>query len=120
MRRIEKLIGLLLLVGVAASALTVLLGGSLFLWRHGSEQVHYRVFHGEPSDLKSIAGVWDDLEHGSGRGVIQLGLILLVAVQFVRVALTGALFLFNRDKIFVGITFMVLGLLTYALLYAGR
>lgn len=117
MRRMEKLIGLLLLVGLFASAVTVLGGGVIYLWRHGSSPVHYRVFRGEPSDLRSFAGIWADMKRGSGRGIIQLGLVLLVAVQLVRVALTGTLFLLNREKIFVAITFLVLAMLTYALFF---
>jgi uncharacterized membrane protein len=120
MRRLERLIGFVLLVGVLLSAATVLLGGVLFLWRHGSTPVHYRIFRGEPSDLRTLLGVWGDVMKGSGRGIIQVGLILLVAVQLVRVLLTGILFLLSRDKTFVVITTVVLGLLTYALFYAGR
>jgi len=120
MRRMEKLIGLLLLVGVLASATMVLVGGTIFLWRHGSSPLDYRVFRGEPPDLKTFAGLWRDALHGSGRGIIQFGLMLLVGLQVVRVALTGMLFLVSRDKTFVVITLLVLGLLTYALLLAGR
>lgn len=120
MRRMEHLIGVVLLVGVLVSAVTVLGGGALFLWRHGSSPVHYRVFRGEPSDLRTLAGIWGDTQAVRGRGIIQLGLVLLVAVQVVRVGLTGILFLLNRDGKFVAITLMVLGLLVYALFFAGR
>lgn len=120
MRRIERLIGMVLLVGVLLSAVTVLLGGAIFLWHHAATPVHYRIFRGEPSDLRTLLGVWGDATSGSGRGIIQIGLILLVAVQLVRVMLTGILFLLSRDKTFVLITTIVLGLLTYALFFAGR
>ncbi len=119
-RRMEKLIGVVLLAGVLLSALTVLVGGVVYMWRHGSAPVHYRIFRGEPSDLRSLAGIWKDFEHGSGRGAIQFGLMLLVGVQLVRVVLTGILFLLNRDKVFVVITFLVFTLLTYALFFAGE
>jgi uncharacterized membrane protein len=120
MRRMEKLIGLLLLAGLLTSAVIVLAGGVIFLWRHGSSPVHYRVFRGEPSDLRTLAGIWDRAQALSGRGIIQLGLVLLVAVQVVRVGLTGVLFLVNRDGKFVAITLVVLSLLGYALFFAGR
>jgi uncharacterized membrane protein len=116
----EKPIGLLLLVGLLLSAVTVSAGGVIFLRRHGSSPVHYRVFRGEPSDLRTLAGVCGDAQALSGRGIIQLGLVLLVAVQVVRVGLTGVLFLLNRDGKFVAITLMVLGLLVYALFFAGQ
>ena len=119
-RRMEKLIGVVLLAGVLLSALIVLFGGVVYMWRHGSTPVHYRIFRGEPSDLRSLAGIWKDFEHGSGRGAIQFGLMLLVGVQLVRVVLTGILFLLNRDKVFVVITFLVFTLLTYALFFAGE
>ncbi|HXH49753.1 MAG TPA: DUF1634 domain-containing protein [Terriglobia bacterium] len=119
-RRMEKLIGVVLLTGVLASAAIVLFGGVLYMWRHGSTPVHYRIFRGEPSDLRSLSGIWDDFEHGSGRGAIQFGLMLLVGIQVIRVALTGFLFLLNQDKVFVVITFLVLALLSYALFFAGE
>lgn len=120
MRRMEKLIGIVLLTGVLASGALVFSGGMIYLWRHGSSQVHYRVFRGEPSDLRSISGILEDVKGGSGRGLIQSGLILLVAVQLVRVALTGILFGVSRDKPFVMISTLVLALLTYALFFAGH
>ncbi|HUX09984.1 MAG TPA: DUF1634 domain-containing protein [Terriglobia bacterium] len=116
----EKLIGVVLLAGVLLSALIVLFGGVVYMWRHGSTPVHYRIFRGEPSDLRNLAGIWKDFEHGSGRGAIQFGLMLLVGVQLVRVVLTGILFLLNRDRVFVVITFLVFTLLTYALFFAGE
>jgi uncharacterized membrane protein len=119
-RRMERLIGVVLLVGVLASAAIVLFGGVLYMWRHGSTPVHYRIFRGEPSDLRSLAGIWKDFEEGSGRGAIQFGLMLLVGIQVIRVALTGVLFLLNRDKVFVVITFLVLAMLSYALFFAGE
>jgi uncharacterized membrane protein len=117
-RRMEKVIGMVLLTGVLTSAALVLFGGAIYMWRHGSTPVHYRIFRGEPSDLRNIAGIWKDFTHERGRGAIQFGLMLLVGVQLARVALTGILFLMNRDKIFVVITFMVLAMLTYALFFA--
>ncbi len=120
MKRMEKLIGWLLLAGVLASALIVVLGGTFYVWRHGSEPVHYRVFRGEPADLRTFEGVWSDVVRGSGRGIIQCGLILLVVVQVVRVGVTGVLFLMNRDRVFVVVSLVVLGLLMYGIVLAGR
>ncbi len=119
-RRMEKLIGFVLLAGVLTSAAIVLFGGALYMWRHGSTPVHYRIFRGEPSDLRNLSGIWKDFTEGSGRGAIQFGLMLLVGIQVIRVALTGVLFLLNRDKVFVVITFLVLAMLSYALFFAGE
>jgi hypothetical protein len=51
--RMEKLIGLTLLVGVLASTFVVLFGGVIYVSRYASVTVDYRVFRGEPSDLRS-------------------------------------------------------------------
>jgi uncharacterized membrane protein len=115
--RMEKLIGTVLLVGVLVSTAIVAFGGVVYLVRHSSSPVHYRIFRGEPSDLRTLQGISDDLATFSGRGIIQLGLMLLVAVQVVRVVLTGVLFGMNRDRVFVVVSTLVLVLLLYGLFW---
>lgn len=118
--RIEQILGVVLLGGVLLSAGFVLTGGTIFTTRHGGERVHYRVFRGEPSDLRGLDGVLNDAKGMSGRGIIQLGLMLLVAVQVIRVGLTGFLFLKSRDGAFVTISLVVLVMLLYGLILEGR
>lgn len=118
--RMESVIGMVLLAGVLLSATVVVFGGAIYVWRHGSETVHYRVFRGEPSDLRNLPGIMEDIPKLSGRGIIQFGLMLLVGVQIVRVLLTGVLFALERNGIFAGITGIVLLLLMYGLLIEGR
>jgi len=115
--QMEKLIGVTLLVGVLASTFVVLLGGVIYVSRHASMTTDYRVFRGEPSDLRSLTGIGKNVKALSGRGMIQFGLILLVGLQVVRVALTGVLFLIGRDRVFVAITTIVLALLAYGLIF---
>ena len=55
--RIEIIIGSLLRTGVLLAASVVLIGGVLYLARHGHETVNYTTFHGEPQALKSIPAV---------------------------------------------------------------
>lgn len=115
--QMEKLIGVTLLAGVLVSTSVVLLGGLIYVSRHASTTTDYRVFRGEPSDLRSLSGIGKDAKAFSGRGMIQFGLVLLVALQVVRVALTGALFAISRDRVFVVITTIVLALLAYGLIF---
>ena len=116
MERMENMIGKLLITGVTLSGIIVFAGGLLYLYHHGGAGVHYGVFKGEPSDLKTLTGVIRDAFTLEGRGIIQLGLVILVAVQIVRVALTAALFATIRDRAFVWISLFVLGVLIYSLL----
>lgn len=113
--QMEGLIGVTLLVGVLASTIIVFFGGLVYVWRHSAMTVHYRVFRGEPSDLRSLRGIWEDVKTFSGRGIIQLGLILLVCLQVVRVILTGVLYLKIRDRMYVAVSAIVLALLLYGL-----
>ena len=115
--QMEKLIGITLLAGVLVSTFVVFLGGVIYVWRHSGLTVDYRVFRGEPSDLRSLVGIGKDLKALSGRGMIQFGLILLVGLQVVRVVMTGVLFLLSRDRVFVAITTVVLALLAYGLIF---
>jgi uncharacterized membrane protein len=94
----------------------VLVRGVLYLGRHGSETADYRVFHGEPSDLRSVSGTARDALAGRGRGVIQLGLLILIATPVARVAFSALAFGRQRDATYVVVTMIVLAVLVYSLL----
>jgi len=91
----------------------------MYLIRHGAAEVHYDVFAGEPTDLRTLRGVLADALRLNDRGIIQLGLIVLVGAQVVRVALTLWLFVVERDRRFVAISAVVLALLLFGLLSGG-
>jgi uncharacterized membrane protein len=113
--RIESTLGRLLQVGVTLSALVVLAGGVVFLFRHGGEPIDYGVFKGEPTELRSPTGIIEDALHGSGRGWIQLGLLLLIATPVARVAFSVYAFARQRDFLYVGVTLIVLAVLLFGL-----
>jgi uncharacterized membrane protein len=117
--RVKALIGKAVIVAVLAAASIVAGGGIMYLVHHGAAGVHYRVFAGEPTDLRTLRGVLADALHLSGRGVIQLGLIVLVGAQVVRVALTMWLFTVEKDRGFVAISAAVLAVLLFSLLSGG-
>ena len=72
-QKVEDLVGNLLRTGVLLSALIVFCGAVVYLHRHGGEPADYRLFRGEPSDLRAIPGVLRDAFALQGRGIIQLG-----------------------------------------------
>ncbi len=114
-QKIEDLVGNLLHAGVFLSALVVLAGASVYLARHGSEPADYRVFRGEPGNLKTIAGVVRDCLAFEGRGIIQLGLLLLIATPVARVALSIVGFTAERDRLYAVFAGLVLIVLLYSL-----
>jgi uncharacterized membrane protein len=120
-RRIEVILGNLLRTGVLVSAAVVLLGASIYLSRHAHEPADYRVFRGEPSEYRTIRGVIQSVIVGRGRGqgLIQLGLLLLIATPIARVAFSVAGFAIERDRLYVAFTLIVLAVLLYSLLGSG-
>ena len=118
-QKLENMVGNLLRAGVSLSALVVLFGGIIYLARHGREPASYNVFHGEPSDLKSLGGIIHEVFGLRGRGIIQFGLLLLIATPVARVALGIWGFAAERDRMYVLFTCIVLAVLLYSLLGAG-
>jgi uncharacterized membrane protein len=114
-RRVEDIIGNLLLAGVVLSALVVLAGGALYLVRHGGTPADYRVFRGEPSELTHFSGIFREALALQARGIIQLGLLLLIATPVARVAFSIFGFAAEDDWMYVGFTSFVLIVLLYSL-----
>jgi uncharacterized membrane protein len=117
--RIEVILGDLLRSGVVLAAAVVLWGACIYLSRHAHEPADYRVFRGEPSDFRTISGVIQSVISGRGRGLIQLGLLLLIATPIARVAFSIVGFALERDRMYVVFTLIVLAILLYSLLGSG-
>ncbi len=113
---IEAVVGNLLRAGVLASAAVVSIGAVIYLVRHGHTPVDYRIFHGEPADLRGILGIVQDCLALRGRGIIQFGLLLLIATPVARVAFCIVGFAKERDKMYVVFTSIVMIILLYSLL----
>jgi uncharacterized membrane protein len=113
---VERFIGSLLQIGVILSSLVVLLGGIVYLTRHGHAAPQYRVFTGEPTDLRRITGILHEALAGKGRGIIQLGLLLLIATPVARVTFSVGAFARERDGLYVAITLAVLAILVCSLM----
>ncbi len=118
-RRLEIILGNLLRTGVLLSAAVVLAGACVYLYRHAHEKADYRVFLGEPSEFRTIPGVIQSVMNGRGRGLIQLGLLFLIATPIARVAFSIVGFAIERDRMYVAFTLIVLAILLYSLLGSG-
>lgn len=113
---VEGIIGSLLRAGVLIAATVVALGGFIYLVRHGGAPADYAVFRGEPDDLRHTSGIMKQVLGGRSRGIIQFGLILLIATPVVRVAFSAVAFAFEKDHLYIAITLIVLTILLYSLL----
>lgn len=101
----------LLQVGVLTAATIVALGGLVFLAKYGRSAPDLASFRGEPVGLRYVRGIVDAARSGSGRGLIQLGLLVLIATPVARVAFSLFTFVRQRDTTYVAITCIVLALL---------
>jgi uncharacterized membrane protein len=117
--QVEHAVGNLLRIGVLTAATVAAAGGIAYLLQQGSVPVDYRAFKGEPQGLRTIGGILDSALSLHSLGVIQLGLLLLVATPIARVALSLIGFFRQGDRKYVVITAIVLGILLFSLV-GGR
>ena len=64
-------------------------------------------------------GVWGDAFFGDGLGIMQLGLLLLIATPVARVAFSLFAFAIQRDRLYVVVTLAVLGVLAFSMTGGG-
>lgn len=106
-----------LIIGVVLFAtLVVCIGGAIYLSQHGGDAHNYQHFQGEPQRFTSFFGIWRSAFTFSARGIMQLGLLLLVFGQSVRVLLTLFLFTREKDYFFSVASLIILAILLYSLL----
>ena len=114
-KHMDELMGLLLRIGVILAACIVLVGGVVYLAGHPYPS-DYRVFRGEPERMRVIPGIFGEAMTLHGRGLIQLGLLVLILTPIARVTFSVFAFLYQRDWMYVLFTLIVLLLLLTSLL----
>jgi uncharacterized membrane protein len=114
-QHLELLLSNLLKYGVLIASAIVLLGGILYLISQGFEPADYHVFHGVTSEFRSPEGVINAILAGSRQGIIQLGLLVLIATPILRVVISLLTFVWRRDFVYIIVTSLVLAGLIYSL-----
>ena len=109
--KMDQIIGSLLRVAVILSAAFVLTGGVIYLMRHGLEMPEYGVFSGVPRDLRDLREIIDIAWQIRSVGMIQLGLLLLIATPVARVIFSVFAFMIQRDYMYALVTSIVLAVL---------
>lgn len=112
---IQSFIGTLLRVGVFISASVVLLGAILFFAQHNHVKLSYAVFTSEPHYLSTVSTIISSAFQFQGIGMIQLGILLLIATPIARVIFSLFAFLLEKDYLYVSISIVVLTILLYSL-----
>ncbi len=118
--RVEHRMGRLLQVGVLLAAAVTAVGGAIHLVKHWDKPVpDRRVFKTPPPpEVSSVPGVVGAAFDARGQGLIQLGVLLLIATPVARVAFSVYVFARQRDRLYIVVTLVVLALLLFSL-FAG-
>lgn len=112
-RKIEEIIGVLLLIGIFISTALVLIGGTLFLWENGTENILALPLINQTN----LTEVWQFAFTFTPLGIIELGLLSLVMVQVLRVALLCGFYVIIRDVWFTLISTFILCVLIYSIIW---
>jgi uncharacterized membrane protein len=118
-QRMDQIMAVLLRSGVLLAASLIFIGGIVYLSRHDLPTINYRVFQGEPQELRTVGGILREAVKFHGRGFIQLGLLVLIATPVARVLFSVFAFVYEKDWTYVAITMIVLALLCYSLFGGG-
>jgi uncharacterized membrane protein len=113
--RVQRVIGTVLRWGVILAAAMVLVGGAMYFASCGSTIPDYKEFRGEPPELRVVTGIVREAVSLNPLGVIQFGLLLLIATPLARVAFSVAAFALQRDRTYVVVTLFVLAVVLLGL-----
>jgi uncharacterized membrane protein len=109
---IEQFIGLQLRFGVLLSSFIVLMGGILYLMQSGSMPLpHYQLFIGQKAGLTTGREIWHSVTGMEAKGIIQFGVIVLIATPILRILFSLIGFIFEKDRLYIGITMVVLSVM---------
>lgn len=114
--RLEKTIGNLLRWGVILSSAIVLMGGILYLIENGMKKPDYVDFKSTPQLLRTFGGIVAEVMKFHARGLIQLGLLLLIATPIARVVFSVVAFWRQKDYLYTIVTLLVFLILLFSLL----
>ena len=117
--RMEQMMGLLLRFGVVLASTVVLAGGAFYLQDHARERADYGKFVAHPLSLRHPGGLLHGMAKGDAAAIIEVGILLLIATPIARVVFAAVAFAIERDRLYVGISLVVLAVLLYGMLRGG-
>lgn len=117
-RRLEGEMGHLLRAGVLLAAAVVFAGGVFYLTQFHGVRVDFHTFTEESASLRKVPGIFSSAFHLRSLGLIQLGLLLLIATPVARVVFAVVGFYLERDRMYTIVSLIVLAVLVFSLLHA--
>ena len=111
---LEIAMGRMLQIGVTVAALVVLVGGILYLAQFGGARPDYGRFRGAPTAMETIHGIVANAGRMDARGIIALGMLLLLATPVCRVIFGVVGFAMLRDRFYTAVSAVVLAILLFS------
>ena len=124
-RKVEVVISLVLRVGVVVSVLVISAGLGLMFAHHGAYlpirgHFSYRQLTSRSTPFPhSFSSLGRSIARGEGRGIIVLGVLILILTPVLRVAVGVVSFLYEKDPTMALVTLYVLAVLVGSFFLAG-
>lgn len=116
-KRVETWVGVLLRTGVLLAAAVVLIGGVMYVAQNRGPRPNYSKFQGEPAAFSTLHGAATGISTLEPRSIIMFGLLLLIATPIARVGMCVVGFSFERDRMYVMVSSLVLVILLYSIFF---
>ena len=124
-RRVELAISLVLRIGVVVSVAVIAVGLGLMFAHHGAYlpirgHFSYKELTSKSTPFPhSFASLGHSIAQGDGRGIVVLGVLILILTPILRVAVGVVSFLYEKDPPMALVTLYVLAVLVGSFFLAG-
>lgn len=111
---LEMAMGRMLQIGVTIAAAIVFIGGVMYLAQNGGSPRDFQHFHVATPAITTIGGIVSSAAHLEPRGIMGLGILLLIATPVCRVIFGVVGFALLGDKLYTAISLIVLAVLVFS------
>ena len=124
-RKVELAISLVLRIGVVVSVLVIAVGLGLMFYHHGAYvplrgNFSYRKLTSRTTPFPhSFSALGRSIARGDGRGIVVLGVLILILTPVLRVAVGVLSFIYEKDPPMTIVTLYVLAVLIGSFFLAG-
>ena len=112
MKRLSIILARFMLIGTLASAALIAAGLVWYLSAHAGQNPGDHIFNGEPKYFRDpvdmLQRACDPRAHGERLSMTMAGVFLLLLSPVIRVALAGAGFFLEKNRLYAGISGIVL------------
>lgn len=115
-KSIEVIMGLILTTGMIIASILVIIGGAIYLFQNGMHNMQSELFQTATYDT-NISAILRGAMTFSSVGIIELGLLVLIGTQLVRVAMLVWYYCITQDFWFASISAFILLTLVYSLFW---